>query len=113
MALALGVLLRVFSSGTQLAVVSDEYTHAVLLAESQLATVGMEESLEQGEETGTFEDRYRWTISVQPYEQQEQDEIDLNVFSLTPYQVQVNVEWGEAGQQRSVELTTLRLGKKR
>lgn len=107
LALSLGILLRVFSSNLQLTAVSDDYTKAVLLAESQLAEATAD-ALEEGESQGTFGDHFRWTVSIQPYDPG-LEELDIETLPVTPYQVRVRVEWGSETRPRSLTLTTLRL----
>lgn len=108
LALSLGVLLRVFSKNVELTAVSDDYTKAVLLAESQLADATAGE-LEEGDKQGVFADRYRWAISINEYNPEFED-FELDNLPFVPYQIKVNVEWDEGENPRFVELTTLRIG---
>ena len=108
LAISLGVLLNIFSSGLRMMVVADEYTRASQVAESMLAKVGVEKPLEEGVEQGIEGDGFRWTLSVQPYVL-EIEELDLESLAMIPYKVDVKVEWGDGEPVRSVELTTLRL----
>jgi general secretion pathway protein I len=72
LALSLTVLMQVFSTGLRNISVGEDYTRAVLLAESVLASVGVEQSLQEGEQTGAFDDRYgeeyRWRVAVSRYD---------------------------------------------
>ena len=111
LALALGVLLQIFANSLRAVSSSEEYTHATLLAESKLATVGREIPLEEGETEGEFDDKYRWRVNIQPYQWEEDGEIVENL-AADIFQVNVEVYWGEQPRQRSVPLTTLRLAKK-
>ena len=67
LAVSLGVLMQIFSLGLRNVAVEEGYTRAVLLAESKLAGLGIEEPLQPGETTGSFDDEYRWHVTVQPY----------------------------------------------
>ncbi len=49
LSLSLGVLLAIFGKGMDLVGTSDKYTRAVLLAESTLASVGVEKTLQEGD----------------------------------------------------------------
>ena len=109
LALSLGVLLNIFSTGLRSAIVSDEYIHAVTIAESLLSKAGIESTLEQGESHGIEEDKYSWSINIEPYLD---DVIDLERSTVTPYKITVNVSWKEVKNERSIILTTLRLTKK-
>jgi general secretion pathway protein I len=71
MALALGALMQVFSTGLRTVTLGDEYTRAVLLAESKLAAMGVEEPLQEGEQSGTFDEHYRWRTVTRAYTEPE------------------------------------------
>lgn len=108
LAISLGVLLNIFSSGVRMMTLADEYTRASQVAESMLAKVGIEIPVEEGVEQGIDGDGFRWTLSVYPYPLQ-LEELDVESLSMVPYRVEVRVEWGDGDPVRSVELTTLRL----
>ncbi len=110
LALSLGILLRVFSGNVQLAGVSDDYSTAVLLAESQLAEATAI-TLEEGESIGEFDDRFVWVTSISLYDPG-LEELDLDSLSVSPYRIQVKVAWGAGDSPRSITLTTLRLQSK-
>lgn len=107
LALSLGVLLGVFSSNVRLATVSEEYSKAVLLAESQLAeaTAG---KIEEGQNRGSLNEQFQWTVNISSYEPGF-DDVEIDSLSVTPYQIEVKVEWGGDERPRAVTLTTLRL----
>ena len=114
MAIGLSVLLRVFGAGVNNAVISEEYTIAVQIAESLMARTGVETPLEVGDSEGSEGDKYDWLISVVPATNQpakrslrEPDPNSENAAQL--YSVHVGVSWGDGDQRRSVELTTLKL----
>jgi len=68
LAVSLGILLRIFSAGTNIAAVSEDYTVAVQLAESLLARAGSELPLQAGERSG-WEDnnKYHWLVEMAPF----------------------------------------------
>lgn len=119
MAVALTVVLRIFGSGVNNAVVSEEYSLAVQIAESLMARTGVETPLQIGELSGIEANKYHWLIRINPTAgsasksrprfKSQQDEVDdqpkpqlMAVF--------VRVSWGERGdKQRSIELNNLRL----
>jgi len=104
LSLSLGVLLQIFSSGLRGAVVVDDYSNAMIIAESQLALAGVEEPLSEGSTNGEIDDRYRWQVTVAAYEEDE-----TKVSAITPYRVDVTVQWGAGDRQRKISLTTLKL----
>ena len=67
LALAMGILMQIFSRGVNGAGLADQYAKATMMAESKLATVGIENVLQEGETTGKFDDRFQWRLQVTPY----------------------------------------------
>lgn len=108
MAVALGILLNIFSSGVNTAVIAEEYTVATQIAEGLMAKTGVETALTPGETFGTEAEKYHWTVSVTtPPELSALMEPDQESFALM--EVTVIVEWGDAGGRR-VELHSLKTG---
>jgi hypothetical protein len=104
-------LLQIFGKNTQIAFHSESYTQALSLAESLLDAAGREEELPDSNDAGVFADQYRWNVSVSEYQPNEED-VDFDLISHQLYNVVVNVSWGQDEKQRSVELNSLRIGKK-
>lgn len=105
-ALALSALFQIFSTGLRGSVVTENYNMAVLLADSKLAGIGIEEPLEAGDQSGTFDNGFRWETNVRPY--------DDGGSTFTPgaiqaFEVTVTVKWGGVVRERTVSLATLRL----
>ena len=109
MALALGILLRIFSGGVHGAIVADGYTVATQIAESLLAKAGVEAPLQAGETNGVEDDVFFWRLTVTPYPIAAalQRSLPANVGLM---QLEVSVSWQEGtADPRQVDLTTLRL----
>lgn len=115
LAIALGILLNIFSSGMQTAVIAEEYSSAVQIAESLMAKAGVESPLQEGHASGIINDKYRWQVTVAPF-QLTIDNIDTNTIPASLFMVTVNVNWGDdgtrAGNARELELATLKLTRK-
>ena len=82
-----------------------EYTEATLWAENKLDTLGLGEALEPGGDSGRFDDRYRWSLQIDPVELEWQQPVAGNLQLL---RVHLTVFWDSRGGQRSLEFTTLR-----
>ncbi len=108
LAISLGVLFEIFSTGMRASRSAEEFTRATLLAESKLATIGIEQELEEGETTGDFEDGYTWHLNVRHYRLGGEEAEGLPP-PIEAYEVVVTVSWGQGSSDRSVSLTTLRL----
>ena len=113
MAVALTVILRIFGSGVNNAVISEEYNVAVQMAESLLARTGVDAPLVIGETSGVEVDKYQWLVRVNLLSQtpvtntntlQNESAQVSSVFAVT-----VIVAWGNDGRSlRSVELHSLK-----
>ena len=106
LAMALSVLMRIFSSGLQSVSASADYARAVLIAEAQLAATGSTETAVPGEIHGN-DDKFRWTRTVQEYAPTELGETQS--LPVTPYRVTVVVEWPGRARARRLNLTTIKL----
>ena len=107
LAISLTVIFRIFSGGLRNVALSEDYARAVLVAESQLATIGISEPLEAGTTTGEWGERFRWQRMIEQYRAWEQDR-ELTV-PVHAYRVTVNVDWDHAGSTRNVTLSSVRL----
>ena len=107
LAMSLSVIFRIFSGGLRNVALSEDYARAVLVAESQLAAIGISEPLVRGVSSGVWGERFRWQQVVEPYQPWEQDK-ELST-QLLAYRITVNVDWEHAGSSRQVSLTSVRL----
>jgi len=105
LAVSLGILLKIFSSGVNTAMVAEEYTMATQIAESLMAQTGVIEPVTAGNSRGTENEKYHWQINIENITSPVAgDEVEYMT-------VQVIVEW-QAGQQnnRYIELNSLKPG---
>lgn len=107
LALALTVLLRIFSSGVRNVAVSSDYARAVLIAESRLASAGIEGALAPGETSGIDDERFQWVQTVNEYTPSLGYEASAQ--EVRAYYVTVSVQWPHANGTRSIDLSTVRL----
>jgi general secretion pathway protein I len=107
MAMALTVLLRIFSGGVRNIAVSSDYATAVLIAESQLAAAGIGEVMYAGETRGVEDERFEWTRSVTPY--MPEPGPATTVKNVHAWHVTVTVEWPVDDRSRSIDMSTVRL----
>ncbi|MEP7085245.1 MAG: prepilin-type N-terminal cleavage/methylation domain-containing protein [Betaproteobacteria bacterium] len=113
LAAAVGILYRTFSTGLNNVDAVAGYTEAIAVAEARLAGLGLEKTLEEGEESGTTEDRrYNWKVVVQPYSPPGVALDQPGGFTTANQLLRatVTVTWNERrDQRRTVEFSTLRL----
>lgn len=119
LALAMGILMQLFSRGVNGAGLADRYAKATMMAESKLATVGVEAVLQDGETTGKFDDDFQWRLSVQPYVDPTPKDpavsaIDIeSLMQARLFDVSVTVSFlSDDKRERQVRLNTLLIGAK-
>ena len=114
LAAVLSTVIEIFSRGMARASDLEHYSRALLIAQSKLASVGVEEALAEGQKSGESEDRsYRWTLTIQRSpegEQIAQAQGRPAQGGYTLYRVDSSVAWtSAAGPERNVALATLLL----
>ncbi|MGE5168975.1 MAG: type IV pilus modification PilV family protein [Rudaea sp.] len=113
--LVVTALFRLFGGALGNAAAADEWTRALLVAESRLALAASAMPLRETADAGTDADgRIVWRTSVTPYVPPDADP-DLERLSQSMptklYRVTVDVRFpGGAGRERSLSLSTIRLG---
>ena len=109
LALSLGILLKIFAAGVNTAVVAENYTAAVQIAESLMAKTGVETPLQAGQATGLENDQYYWRVEVSPFTFNP-EHVDTSTLTTALFKVKVTVNWGDGNAGgRQVELITLKL----
>jgi general secretion pathway protein I len=109
----IALLLQVFTGGLRDAQLTNEYAHAVMIAQSRLAIVTTEERVQEGGKSGT-EGAFEWSVELTPYDERaellsEQRGKDYNL-RVQLMRAQSRVAWaGADGHDRSVRLSTLLL----
>jgi len=104
--LLLGAALRIFGSGLGAIARDGDYAHAVVLAQSQLATIESSPETPRDGDQGTFDERFGWRLRLAPWEPQEPGR---RVARVTPALATLDVYWTDGGSERSVRLDTLLL----
>ena len=109
LALSLGILLKIFSAGVNTAVVAEDYTAAVQIAESLMAKTGVETPLQAGQDSGLENEKYHWLVEVSPFVFNPEN-VDITAITAVLFKVKVIVSWGDDNaNSRQVKLTTLKL----
>ena len=110
-------LFRLFSGGLGNAAAADDYSRAVLVAESVLAEAASAQPLREGTAQGTADDGHiEWTVQVAPYSSpgvNPDTERGSDTMALRLLRVSVDVAFpAPSGGKRTLTLATMRLGAK-
>ncbi len=108
LSVTMAVIMQIFSGGMRNARLAESYSRAVFLAESKMASVGLERPLALGEESGLAGEDMQWRVSITPAE--EDPTTNTQLMPVRLYLVRVTAAWGDDGRERQVQLTSLRLG---
>lgn len=116
LALVLTSVFQVFSTGLARTANLDEYSRALVIAQSRLASANMEEGVKEGQAKGESPDRhFQWTVTTARH--QETAAAPNSAPATAPqatfglYRVDVQVDWrGADGKERKVALAGLQLG---
>ena len=109
MGLVVGVLLQLFATAMRSVTLADEYSLALQVAESRLATVGTEIPVKEGTETGEEQATgLHWKITMQPFNATvKKEKLPL---PLQLYKVETTVFWQSDDAKREFHLSSLRFG---
>ena len=116
---AVTVIMQQFSAGLRIARTSQTHTTATIYAKQMLEEYLLAEEMEEGEASGTFDDGYRWNVSIQAYEDYKEEEgateEEQEIYEYLPlemFRIESVVSWMEGGKEKSVALATLKTVKK-
>jgi general secretion pathway protein I len=115
LALVVTALFRLFGGALGNATAADEWTRALLVAQGRLANAAAAEPLREATEAGTEPDgRIAWRTSVVAYTPPDANPDLERASESMPtrlYRVSVDVRFpGVAGQERTLSLSTLKIG---
>ncbi|RJR19136.1 MAG: type II secretion system protein [Nitrospiraceae bacterium] len=97
--ISLVLIMQLFSAGLKSAKASCDYTIAIVHAKDKMEEL----STTLDNDSGTFEDGFKWETEVQDYRQIEESEYKLQ-------KLVVKIVWPEAlKQQKSIEMVSLKM----
>ena len=102
LAISLVMIMQLFSGGLRASRASRDYTRAIVHAKDKMEEL----HIEPVQDSGEFEDGFKWESEVYPFDEYEEklENIDVNLLK-----VKVKVIWSNiANQQKSVELVSLK-----
>jgi general secretion pathway protein I len=105
LSISMAVLLNIFSDSLDRTRRAESEMAAGSLVQSLLAEAGVSKSLRIGDETGEYNNGFRWRLHVEPFGSEE----DARAWSVSAVRVTASVMWDDGGPAQSKSLTTLRL----
>ena len=107
MAMASGVIYQIYAKGTAAAILGKEYTEAVIIAESQMASLEIETGLADRTVSGISEGKYAWRMTIRDQGKHANDPPAATP-PLALKEIEFEVAWESLGRQRSFNIYTLR-----
>jgi len=103
MAIALVVVLQLFSSGLTGLAVSDDYMNAVVRAETKMRAI-LDDELSESAWSEVTDEGYRFDASVGPVAQERTDNLPVQLM-----EVRLTVHWTRGLKERSFTLRTMKV----
>ena len=112
LSLVLTVVFEVFSTWLARTAALSEQSQALALAQSRLASVGLEETVKEGETVGDSNDRrYRWRLRIDRVAEAADATASPMKSTYSLYRAESRVDWtGADGRDHSLALANLQLG---
>jgi general secretion pathway protein I len=112
LSLVIATSYQIFTTGLQRAGDLEDYSRALVIAQSQIAEASLGETFEQTTKAGESEDRrFRYSLQVSEYDDGTDPAKKLQA-TYVPVRISVRVTWvGGNAQERHLDLSTLVVGK--
>lgn len=116
LALSLGMAMQIFAGSMRNADITHDQAEATALAQTLLAGIGVETPLGTSDSSGSVADKFRWRLSIVPYDIGHRPGATENIRSssqATLWMTTASVSWDSGGgaPERNLTLSTLRIGK--
>jgi len=107
MAIAMVVVMQLFSGGLKSAALSSDYMHGIFHAQQKMEELLVEDPIIAGSRSGQFEDGYKWEAQIE----HRMLETDFgHRLPVDAYHISLKVTWQRGGRSRDFEIKTLTLG---
>ena len=104
-ALLLGVISQIYAKGTAAALLGEEYSQAVAIAQSKMAMLGRTASLDTSEYHGLEHGKFHWILTIEDYNKEPGSQIDSSIYLKA---ISLEVSWESNGKHRVIQFHSLR-----
>ena len=109
LAMTFMVVLEILTNSSANTIKSSERTEIALEAASKMAEIGVTIPIEEGGESGEFENGHRWDISMVPYDISYEGDTVMDFAPIELYQITLKISWDLDGyEDRVATFNTLR-----
>ncbi len=106
-ALSFAVVMQVVSSSLRNTRLSGNLTQSALYAQSKMDLLGIEAPVEEGSDSGEFDEKYSWEMEILPYLPEDGRTLNPDLIPVDMFEVNLTVFWEQGGQQQQTTFTTL------
>ena len=105
--LSFAVIMQIMSSSLRNTRVAGDLTQAALYAQSKMDMLGIDAPVEEGSDSGEFDQRYRWDMQIEPYLVADGRGIDPETIPVDMFRITLTVYWQKGVREENADFTTL------
>jgi general secretion pathway protein I len=108
MAMIFGTIMQIISGSAKNAVKASNNTRIAMLAQSKMDELGLFEKLEEGTNSGDFDDNNSWELIIEPYDVPYEGNISQEFSTVQLMDVTLTISSRQGNQEKVTEFKTLR-----
>lgn len=108
MAMTFGTIMQIISGSSKNAVKASNNTRIAMLAQSKLDELGLFEKLEEGSNSGDFDDNNSWELVIEPYDVPYEGDISQDFSTVELMDVTLTITSRQGNKEKVTEFKTLR-----
>ena len=108
MAMTFGTIMQIISGSAKNAVKASNSTRVAMLAQSKMDELGLFEKLEEGSNSGDFDDNNSWELLIEPYDVPYEGSISQEFSTVEIMDVTLTITSRQGNREKVTEFKTLR-----